>query len=64
MTAEALAGAIKPLIAETEMRSATISGLKQVRADLGEPGAEERAAEIICRELGLQGLSTYPPPSA
>jgi len=64
MTAEALAGAIKPLIAETETRSATISGLKQVRADLGEPGAEERAAEIICRELGLQGLRTYPPPSA
>lgn len=52
-SANALATAIKPLLDETETRTATISGLKEVRAALGEPGAEERAAEIVCREVDV-----------
>ena len=51
-TPENLAAALEPLLAEGRERSEMIAGLDGVRSALGASGAEERAADILLRELG------------
>lgn len=48
---ENLARAIEPLLAEGKARTEMTSELDRVRSILGAPGAEERAAKILLREL-------------
>jgi len=53
-TPDNLARAIEPLLSEGKTRSEMIGELDTVRKLLGEPGAEERAAKVVLRELGLK----------
>lgn len=48
---ENMARAIEPLVTDGKARNEMISELDRVRSILGAPGAVERAAEIILREL-------------
>ena len=48
---EKLVRAIEPLLANAKERNEMISELDRVRSLLGTPGAEERAAKIVLREL-------------
>lgn len=48
---ENLAAAIEPLIVEGKARNEMINELDRVRSILGTPGAEERAAKILLKEL-------------
>lgn len=50
-TPAALARAIEPFLSDGTERTKTIDGLKQVNQALGPPGAEDRAADIVAREL-------------
>jgi len=50
-TPEKLVPAIEPLLVPGKIRDEMIGELKRVQKILGEPGAAERAAEIVLREL-------------
>jgi len=50
-TPENLVQAIEPLLASGKIRNDMLNELKRVQGILGEPGADERAAGIVLREL-------------
>jgi lipid-A-disaccharide synthase len=50
-TPDAMSSALLPLLFDTPERSAMVRGLEEVAAKLGQGGAAERAAEILCAEL-------------
>lgn len=50
-----LAKALVPLIKEGTQRTAVLNGLEEVVKGLGEPGCEEKAADILMEELGTAG---------
>ncbi len=52
MTAEGLAEAAAPLLADTPARRAQVAALEALRASLGTPGAAGRVAAIAARMLG------------
>jgi lipid-A-disaccharide synthase len=52
LTPASLAAALRPLLAPTPQRQAMLDGLDDVIRRLGEPGAEERAADCVLDEIG------------
>ncbi|MBU4200197.1 MAG: lipid-A-disaccharide synthase [Verrucomicrobia bacterium] len=53
-TPRALAGGLEPLLRDSPARTSMLNGLDLVIAAMGEPGAEERAADIVLAELSLR----------
>jgi len=51
-TPQALADGLDPLLRDGSARTAMLNGLERVIHALREPGAEERAADIVLKELG------------
>jgi len=52
-TPRALADGLEPLLGDGPIRTAMLNGLDQVIGVLGEPGAEERAAAVVMKELAI-----------
>ncbi len=53
-TPRALADGLEPLLEDGPVRTAMLNGLDQVIGALGAPGAEERAADVVMKELSTR----------
>lgn len=54
VTPESIVERIIPLLSETETRRRSLSDLESVRKALGNNGAAERAARLLCNEIGYE----------